>query len=111
VLIVFAYLRYYHLTHLTDPRFGTFYIFMSILSSKVCLFIYLFIITKPAEQLPFSIRVLLESAVRSCDGFHVKPADIEKILDWKVKQFDKVEVPFLPSLVLLHDFTVIAAVV
>lgn len=63
------------------------------------------------EQLPFSIRVLLESAVRSCDGFHVNQADIEKILDWKVQQFNKVEVPFRPSRVLLQDLTGVAAVV
>jgi aconitate hydratase len=32
--------------------------------------------------LPYSIRVLLESAVRNCDNFSVKQADIETILDW-----------------------------
>jgi len=32
--------------------------------------------------LPYSIRVLLESAVRNCDEFNVKKADIETILDW-----------------------------
>ena len=63
------------------------------------------------EQLPFSIRVLLESAVRSCDGFHVSRADIEKILDWKVQQYSNVEVPFRPSRVLLQDLTGVAAMV
>lgn len=34
------------------------------------------------KQLPYSIRVLLESAVRNCDDFAVKETDVEKILDW-----------------------------
>lgn len=63
------------------------------------------------ETLPFSIRVLLESALRSCDNFHVKREDVEKILDWKQQQFNKVEIPFRPSRVLLQDLTGVAAVV
>ncbi len=79
-----------------------------------CLYLYSFVCFQFAyqtDQLPFSIRVLLESAVRSCDGFHFKEADIEKILDWKVQQHNKVEVPFQPSRVLLQDLTGVAAVV
>jgi len=33
-------------------------------------------------KLPFSIRVLLEAAVRNCDNFNVKAEDVERILDW-----------------------------
>ena len=36
------------------------------------------------EKLPFSIRVLLESAVRNCDEFKVSSKDVEKILNWKI---------------------------
>jgi aconitate hydratase len=35
------------------------------------------------ETLPFSIRVLLESAVRNCDEFGVGKEDIETILGWE----------------------------
>jgi aconitate hydratase len=35
------------------------------------------------ETLPYSIRVLLESAVRNCNEFDVTSADVEKILSWK----------------------------
>lgn len=35
------------------------------------------------EKLPYSVRVLLESAVRNCDEFNVKKGDVEKILGWK----------------------------
>lgn len=34
------------------------------------------------ERLPYSIRVLLESAVRNCDEFEVKSSDVENILNW-----------------------------
>lgn len=63
------------------------------------------------EKLPFSIRVLLESTVRYCDNFYVKREDVEKILDWNVQQFNKVEVPFRPARVLLQDLTGVASVV
>mgnify|MGYP002714258523 CR=1 FL=1 len=53
----------------------------------------------------------MESALRSCDNFHVKREDVEKILDWKQQQFNKVEIPFRPSRVLLQDLTGVAAVV
>ena len=33
-------------------------------------------------NLPYSIRVLLECALRNCDEFNIKSADVEKILDW-----------------------------
>lgn len=38
------------------------------------------------KQLPFSIRVLLESAVRNCDNFQVLQQDVEKVLNWKETQ-------------------------
>jgi aconitate hydratase len=57
------------------------------------------------ERLPFSIRVLLESAIRNCDGFHVLQTDVENILDWEKKQTQSVEIPFKPARVILQDFT------
>lgn len=33
-------------------------------------------------KLPFSIRVLLESAIRNCDEFKVKKTDVETIMNW-----------------------------
>ncbi|XP_011505193.1 PREDICTED: cytoplasmic aconitate hydratase-like isoform X2 [Ceratosolen solmsi marchali] len=65
------------------------------------------------DRLPFSIRVLLESAVRNCDEFQIKTSDVEKILDWKKNQAlqDGVEVSFKPARVILQDFTGVPAVV
>lgn len=56
-------------------------------------------------RLPFSIRVLLEAAVRNCDEFLVKKNDIENILNWSVMQHKNIEVPFKPARVILQDFT------
>ncbi len=57
------------------------------------------------EKLPYSIKVLLESAVRNCDDFNVKEADVEKILDWVKTSQNDVEIPFSPARVILQDFT------
>ncbi|XP_047365951.1 cytoplasmic aconitate hydratase-like isoform X1 [Vespa velutina] len=65
------------------------------------------------DRLPFSIRVLLESCVRNCDGFQVKTKDVEKLLDWEINQTipEGVEIAFKPSRVILQDFTGVPAVV
>eukprot|EP00356_Strombidium_inclinatum_P008831 CAMPEP_0170481670 /NCGR_PEP_ID=MMETSP0208-20121228/2025_1 /TAXON_ID=197538 /ORGANISM="Strombidium inclinatum, Strain S3" /LENGTH=892 /DNA_ID=CAMNT_0010754419 /DNA_START=29 /DNA_END=2707 /DNA_ORIENTATION=- len=62
-------------------------------------------------KLPYSIRVLLESAVRNCDEFNVKKADIETILNWAENAEKSVEIPFKPARVILQDFTGVPAVV
>ncbi|KAB0356274.1 hypothetical protein FD754_000430 [Muntiacus muntjak] len=62
-------------------------------------------------SLPFSIRVLLEAAIRNCDQFLVKKNDVENILNWKVMQHKNIEVPFKPARVILQDFTGVPAVV
>lgn len=65
------------------------------------------------SELPYSIRVLLESAVRNCDGFQILQADVEKILNWRETQAkdEAVEIPFRPARVILQDFTGVPAVV
>ncbi len=63
------------------------------------------------ERLPFSIRVLLESAIRSCDEFQVKQKDVEKIIDWERQQKSSAEIPFKPARVILQDLTGLPAIV
>ncbi|XP_042470514.1 aconitate hydratase, cytoplasmic-like [Zingiber officinale] len=63
------------------------------------------------DRLPYSIRILLESAIRNCDEFQVTAKDVEKILDWENTSHKQVEIPFKPSRVLLQDFTGVPAVV
>lgn len=78
---------------------GVSYSYASICSREVnCLLFF-------SDRLPFSIRVLLESAVRNCDEFLVKRSDVESILNWKQTQTQTVEVPFRPARVILQDFT------
>ncbi len=62
-------------------------------------------------KLPFSIRILLESALRNADNFVVTEADVENILDWKVQSEKSVEIPFRPARVILQDFTGVPCVV
>ncbi|CAI5997795.1 unnamed protein product [Closterium sp. NIES-64] len=63
------------------------------------------------DELPISIRYLLESAIRNCDNFQVMEKDIEKILDWANTSQHQVEIPFKPARVILQDFTGVPAVV
>lgn len=63
------------------------------------------------EELPYSIRVLLESAVRNCDNFSVKEKDVENILNWEKTSAQAVEIPFHPARVVLQDFTGVPALV
>ncbi|XP_052207066.1 aconitate hydratase, cytoplasmic [Diospyros lotus] len=63
------------------------------------------------DKLPYSIRILLESAIRNCDNFQVTKDDVEKIIDWENTSPNQVEIPFKPARVLLQDFTGVPVVV
>ena len=63
------------------------------------------------ERIPFSVRVLLESAIRNCDEFEVHSKDVENILDWEKLSKKQIEIPFKPARVILQDFTGVPAVV
>lgn len=63
------------------------------------------------QKLPYSIRVLLESAVRNCDDYEVKESDVETILNWATSSKNQAEIPFRPARVILQDFTGVPAVV
>ncbi|MEC7756283.1 MAG: aconitate hydratase AcnA [Candidatus Thermoplasmatota archaeon] len=62
------------------------------------------------EDIPFSIRILLESALRNCDGFLVNEADVRRIAQWS-PEMTPAEIPFSPSRVILQDFTGVPALV
>jgi len=62
------------------------------------------------DRLPFSIRILLENAVRNVDGFLVHEEDVEAIGRWKPKPEGR-EIPYKPARVVLQDFTGVPAVV
>jgi aconitate hydratase len=62
------------------------------------------------SKLPFSIRILLENALRNFDDFTITKDNIETLLNWKPKASDK-DIPFKPARVLMQDFTGVPAVV
>ena len=62
------------------------------------------------EKMPFSIRILLENALRNFDDFAITKENIETILNWSPTPSDK-DIPFKPARVLMQDFTGVPAVV
>lgn len=62
------------------------------------------------HRLPFSIRILLENALRNHDGFAITDEHVDTLLNWKKEGTDH-EVPFKPARVLMQDFTGVPAVV
>ncbi|MBA4494893.1 aconitate hydratase AcnA [Paenactinomyces guangxiensis] len=62
------------------------------------------------SKLPFSIKVLLEAAVRQYDGKSVTKEHIEQLATWADKRSDK-EIAFKPARIVLQDFTGVPAVV
>jgi aconitate hydratase len=61
-------------------------------------------------ELPFSIRVLIESALRNHDGFLVTDESVKTLAGWQPKA-ERTEIPFIPARVILQDFTGVPAVV
>jgi aconitate hydratase len=62
-------------------------------------------------RLPFSIKVLLESVLRNCDGALVTEQDGATLAGWNAKSPAAREVPFKPARVILQDFTGVPAIV
>lgn len=56
------------------------------------------------SRLPVSIRVMLESLLRNCDGVRVKEEDVKRLAAYKASS-PSGEVPFIVSRVILQDFT------
>jgi len=67
--------------------------------------------------LPYSIRVLLESCLRNCDGYVVSEQDVVNLAGWTATRGvlapgdAGIEIPFKPYRVVLQDFTGVPAVV
>ncbi len=63
------------------------------------------------DSLPFSLRVLLENVLRNQDGRLVTPDDLQAATQWSAQATPRREIPFMPTRVLLQDFTGVPAVV
>src|SRR5690554_4476003 len=62
------------------------------------------------KKMPFSIRILLENAIRNYDDFSVTKKHVETILNWDPKGSED-DIAFKPARVLMQDFTGVPAVV
>jgi aconitate hydratase len=63
------------------------------------------------SKLPFSLKVLLESVLRNCDGTLITEQDVTALAAWNAKNPAPREVPFKPARVILQDFTGVPAIV
>jgi len=63
------------------------------------------------SKLPYSIRVLLEGMLRTCDGFTVTQDDVVGLAGYNARRVGAVEMPFVPGRVVLQDFTGVPCVV
>ena len=57
------------------------------------------------SRLPISIRIVLESVLRNCDGKKVMEADVKALANWSASEKSSKEIPFVVSRVVLQDFT------
>ena len=62
------------------------------------------------KQLPYSIRVVLEAALRQCNDKEITQTDVKNIAAWTPKNL-RPGIPFLPARVIMQDFTGVPAVV
>ncbi len=57
------------------------------------------------KRLPVSVRIVLESVLRNCDGKKVTAEHVEQLANWQPKADRSEEIPFVVSRVVLQDFT------
>lgn len=65
----------------------------------------------PISRLPVSIRIVLESVLRNCDGRKVGRKDVEALANWNAKAPAPEEIPFVVARIVLQDFTGVPLVV
>jgi len=59
----------------------------------------------PLSKLPVSIRLVLESVLRNCDGKRVTEQNVRALANWKSKGPRTEEIPFVVARIVLQDFT------
>jgi aconitate hydratase len=63
------------------------------------------------SRLPYSLRMVLEALLRTCDDYEVTEADIRALATWNAAAPAEREIPFKPARVVLQDFTGVPCVV
>lgn len=59
----------------------------------------------PVSKLPVSIRIVLESVLRNCDGNNITEEEVKQLANWNAKSPSLSEIPFVVSRIVLQDFT------
>jgi len=59
----------------------------------------------PVSRLPVSIRLVLESVLRNCDGKKVTEQNVRALANWKPTETRTEEIPFIVARIVLQDFT------
>jgi len=59
----------------------------------------------PISRLPISIRIVLESVLRNCDGARITERDVRALASWSAVAERTQEIPFVVARILLQDFT------
>ena len=59
----------------------------------------------PVSKLPVSIRIILESVLRNCDGKNITEDEVRSLANWNAKAPSLSEIPFVVSRIVLQDFT------
>ncbi len=63
------------------------------------------------DKLPFSIRIMLESVLRQCNGREITPDDVTNLASWTPILEERYSFPFRPARVIMQDFTGVPAIV
>ncbi|RMG66064.1 MAG: aconitate hydratase AcnA [Chloroflexi bacterium] len=63
------------------------------------------------SRLPFSIKIMLEQALRQCDGFTITEDDVVRLAQWRATEVKPDELPFKPARVILQDYSGIPCLV
>ena len=63
------------------------------------------------DRTPFSIRVLVENALRQSDGGPASTEDVERVAGWRPDGMSDREFPYMPGRVALQDFTGVPCIV
>jgi aconitate hydratase len=63
------------------------------------------------KRLPLTAKILLENLLRHSNEKYVQPEDIQTLVKWDTKASTETEIAFVPSRVILQDFTGVPAIV
>ncbi len=57
------------------------------------------------SRLPVSVKIVLESVLRNCDGKNITEDDVRRLASWNAENVGDYEVPFVVSRIILQDLT------